>query len=192
MEYFIWEADKEAGQALIYGGWPALPISFSTGDLISVPVPAIEIKMNEKSQGFMTDNLLVMGAPPVFSDKMISILKDAGVDNLQTFPCRIINTVTGESHYNYRVVNVVGKIACLNKDNSEIDFADSEQTRILAWEYLTLDESKTLGQLFFVLAEMPVQIVIHKSVSSRLQDAGISGVAFTPQGDPMEGFPSIK
>jgi len=191
MDYLIWKLDRQDGQAMIYDGWPALSVSFSRGDFITNPVPMIEITMNEKSQGFMTDNLIVVGAPPIFSDRMISVLTDAGVNNIQTFPCKIINNITGEIFDNYKVINVIGKISCLDINNSEVEFLDSEKTKILLYEYLTLDESKIGEQLFFVLSEMPVQIIVHKKVVKMLQDAEITGVDFIEQGDLTVEFPPI-
>lgn len=70
MKYYLWENDKNDGDAFIYGGWPeGRSLSFFTGDRIIGVVPQIEIKMNERSQGRLTDNLLLTGRGRVFSNR---------------------------------------------------------------------------------------------------------------------------
>jgi hypothetical protein len=184
MEYFLWENDKDEGDAFIYSGWPhALPISFHTGNRITEPVPPIEITMNDRSQGRVTDNLLLTGRGYVFSQRLLDVLRASQVDNVDAYPCTVRNLVTGEVHKQYSVVNIIGKIACVDRAHSELVFASGSEDDLLGYEAIRLDESKIGGARFFLLAEMPVQIVVHESVVRACQEAGITGVRFVPQDD---------
>lgn len=184
MDYYLWQNRRDAGDAMIYGGWPNdLGISMISGDRIADGVPTIPIAMDAQSQGRLTDNLLMTGPGRVFSDRLVALLTDLGVGNLQTFPCRIRNLVTGETRDGFRAVNVVGKIACIDRARSEVeDFGDGSG-RILIWDYLTLDETRIRGQKLFVLAEMPVQLVVHREIKAAIEAAGLTGMEFVPQGD---------
>ncbi|WP_017852077.1 Imm43 family immunity protein [Leptospira interrogans serovar Szwajizak] len=174
MNYWIWENDRENGQAIIRGGWGG----------ISIEKKVVDIIMDERSQGELTDNLMVMGAPPVFSGRLVRLLQKFGVSNIETFPCRIQNTKTGEVHEDYFVLNVIEKIACVDFIKSSVEYVGDSSTKIFAWEYLTLDESRIQNQLLFVLEEMPVQIIVHKQIAEALEKSKITGVCFLPQGEP--------
>jgi hypothetical protein len=182
MDYFLWENDRNEGDAFIYSGWPQeVPFSFFTGNRISGVVPPIEITMNERSQGRLTDNLLLTGSGRVFSQKLLDVLRSAGVDNIDIYPCTIRNLVTGEIHKDYSVVNVIGKIACIDRAQSELVFATGSETEILGYHSIVLEESRIGGARLFVLAEMPVQIVAHAAIVEAVGDAELSGVEFVPQ-----------
>ncbi|EMO54275.1 imm11 family protein [Leptospira noguchii] len=182
-QYLLWENRREEGDAFIYGGWPrGLNVSFSTGTHIAQAVPKIEVTLNQKSQGRLTDNVLIAGGGPIFSDRFIQLLKQNGVNNIDTYPCEIINSVTNEIHRNFQVVNIIGKISCIDPINSDITFASGDPKRMLGYVYLSLDESKISDLKLFVLSEMPVQIVVHSEIATAMKDAGITGVEFMMQG----------
>lgn len=182
MDYFLWENEKSEGDAFIYGGWPQeVPISFYTGNKIAASVPPILITMNERSQGRLTDDVLLTGRGRVFSKKLLQVLRDAGVDNIDTYPCTIRNAVTGEVHTDYSVVNIVGKIACIDQKQSELVFATGSTTEILGYDTIVLDEQKIGDARLFLLAEMPVQIVVHRTVADAIKAAGLTGIDFVPQ-----------
>jgi hypothetical protein len=184
VQYYLWQNRREAGDAMIYSGWPqALGVSFITGRALEGPVPPITIEMNQRSQGRLTDNVLMTGPGRVFSHRLVQVLTDAGVDNIQVFPCTINNVVTGDTQSDFLAVNVVGAVACIDRSASEIDDFGDGSERILAWDYLTLNEDLVHGALMFVLAEMPVQIVVHESIKAVIEAADITGVEFIPQGD---------
>ena len=118
--------------------------------------------MNVLSQGVLTDNLIVMGGPHVFSGKLLRLLRDQGVDNVDAYPCTVRNLVTGEVHDDYFAANVLGKISCIDRSKSSLVEA-GQPDRLLGFEHITLDEEQIRGALFFLLAEMPVQMVLHRA-----------------------------
>ncbi len=182
MRYYLWENDKNDGDAFIYGGWPPdLGLSFYTGGRIAGGVPPILIKMNERSQGNLTDNVLLTGRGRVLSTRLLQLLAANGVDNIESFPCTIHNTVTGEIHTQFHVVNVVGKVACVDHVKSRAIYAAGSETDIIGFDSLVLDETKIGDFRLFVLAEMPVQIVAHEEIVRAIEAAGITGLAFAAQ-----------
>lgn len=147
--------------------------------------------MNKESQGVLNDNLVVLGGPHVFSKPLLNVLRECGVDNVQEFPCIIRNLVTGDSFDSHSIVSIVGKIGCIDHDNSEVDYLDGDSSKIFAYGYLTLDESKIGGPPLFLLAEMPVQIIIRRDIAEAIEQAGITGVRFVEQGDGYAALPPI-
>ncbi|WP_374600568.1 imm11 family protein [Niveibacterium sp.] len=184
MDYFLWQNRRMPGDAMIYGGWPsALGISMISGDRVAAPAAPIDVTLNAESQGRLTDSLLMTGAGRVFSERLVALLLDMGVGNIDAYPCRVVNVVTGEVREDFRAVNVIGKIACVDRAKSEFeDFGDGSN-RILIWDYLTLDEARIGGNKLFPLAEMPVQLVVHRDIKLAIESAGFSGMEFVPQGD---------
>lgn len=183
MDYLLWENSKDKGDAFIYGGWPAsLRQSFYSGDRITAAVPPIEITMNAESQGRLTDNLLLTGRGYVFSKKLLDVLRETGVDNIDAYPCTVRNLVTNEVHRQYSVVNVVGKVECIDRAQSEVMVGGPAGDQIIGYEYLTLDESRIHGWRLFLLAELPVQIVAHREVAEAIKRSGITGAEFVTQG----------
>ena len=182
MEYYLWENSKTEGDAFIYSGWPPeFTRSFHSGDRIVESVPSIEIVMNERSQGRLTDNLLHTGRGHVFSEKLLDVLRSCGVDNIDTYACTIRNLVSGAEHHSHSVVNIIGKISCIDRSKSQLVLATGEVDQILGYDRIRLDESKIGGARLFLLAEMPVQIVAHERVVEACRRVGITGVEFQPQ-----------
>lgn len=184
MNYYLWQNRKDPGEAMLYGAWPhASGLSMLTGQLLTLPTAPLELEMNARSQGRLADNVPMTGQGRLFSRRLLELLWDCGVDNLQAFPCRIRNVVTGEIFEDHFAVNVVGRVACVDHGASACDYLDDERRMLLAWDYLVLDEACARDAPMFVLAEMPVQIVLHRRIKSVLETAGITGVDFVEQGD---------
>lgn len=183
MNYFLWQNRRDPGDAMVYGGWPnVLGISMITGAPVVAPEMPIRVTLDASSQGRLTDSVLMTGPGRVFSARLVGLLQAHGVCNLEVFPCEIFNAVTGATHTDFHAVNVTGAISCVNLSRSEVDGFDDGSGRLLAWDFLTLDESRTGDIKLFPLAEMPVQLVVHRDLKVAIEAAGISGVEFVPHG----------
>lgn len=183
MNHYLWQNRRDPGDAMLYGAWPAGAPSMISGALQPPPAAGLLLPQNARSQGRLTDNLLLTGPGRVFSHRLLHLLQRCGVDNLQAFDCRIHNQVTGETVEGYAAVNVIGRVACVDAGRSEFEGFGDGSNRILIWEYLTLDPTAIPDLPMFVLAEMPVQIVVREDVKAAMEAAGISGVEFVSQGD---------
>lgn len=111
---------------------------------------------------------------PIMSDKLIASLQDAGVDNLQTFPAVLKGHYSGIDIPNYKVVNVVGKIAAADMGKS--DYIDMGGMGVMAvgFKDLVIDKTKTAGALLFRLVESITDIIIHESVKNHLETCGFN------------------
>lgn len=106
---------------------------------------------------------------PIMSDKLISALCEAGAENLQTYPAVLRDPLNGYERTDYKVVNVVGKIAAADMSNS--DYIDMGGIGMIAvgFKNLVIDNNKTDGALMFRLAESITDIIIHESVKKHLE-----------------------
>ena len=98
---------------------------------------------------------------PVFSDQLVEAFRKAGVNNFQTYKAILKNTNTGESWDKYQVVNILGKIACADLENSVYKVLIGTAYR---FSDLVIDDEKANGALFFRLLESHDKIIVQNDV----------------------------
>jgi hypothetical protein len=98
---------------------------------------------------------------PIFSKRLLSVVCQSGVDNLQTFRAELLNPNTGEKWDGFYAVNIVGKISCA-------DMGRSKYTQIgagmIEFDDLVIKPEAARGELLFRLAESTRRIIIHEKV----------------------------
>ena len=100
----------------------------------------------------------------VMSERLIDVLKSAGVDNLQLFKAQIVNEQTKEEIAGYQVVNILGLVSAADENASK----SRPLAHVRFFEKLILDETRARGQLMFRLAESLTDIIIAESVAKRI------------------------
>ncbi|MDF1553070.1 MAG: hypothetical protein P1P84_08415 [Deferrisomatales bacterium] len=156
-------------------------VYWNSGDIISTHLPdtfhlQLDVEQGEALVPMFNPGILVM------HDDMISTLRIAGVDNFQTFSAVISDEVRNVIHTNYKVVNIIGKVACANLSMSQ-HTAHGEPIMDVDFDSLVIDESRTHGLLMFRLAECVSAIVIADSVREALQEAGIKHLNYVSPED---------
>ena len=86
-----------------------------------------------------------------------SDLVDAGVDNIDVYPCVITLPETGEKNSEYQVLNIVGLCSCANMDASEYSTLGPS---IHIIDELVIDRQRLPDALMFRLAEDSGKIII--------------------------------
>lgn len=104
---------------------------------------------------------------PVMSSRLLAALREAGVDNLQSFEARLENPETGESWTGFSAVNIVGTIECADLGRSDYSELGGD---LLSFSWLVIDPKRAKGALFFRLAESPSTIIAHRRVGDYLYD----------------------
>lgn len=142
-----------------------IELDFIGGDYIAMPVETpLVYRTNGKSGDVMRDFL--KGSFPIMSEKFVSILQEAGVNNLQLFPAIIKSEVDGTVWENYFGVNILGLISCA-------DFQKSEYAEIMPGHFkfreLAIHLDKTKDALLFRLQEDSTTIIMHKSVGRHIK-----------------------
>lgn len=108
--------------------------------------------------------------------RLVEVVQDAGVDNLEVFPAVIRDAETGEEIHDYVAVNVLGLVACADMALSEADpIAD-----VYAFDNLVIDPDKVQDLLMFRLAESQIEIIVEEQVAAAIEAGGFTGVVLTP------------
>lgn len=113
----------------------------------------------------------------VMSSRLVSSLKDSGVDNIDCYPVLLKNTETNEI-YHYHAVNIIGIIAAADLKNSKWESYDNKALFDVHFEQLELNEEAAHGTLMFRLAEHTGTILIHERVRSHLVAANFETLRF--------------
>ncbi|NVJ10628.1 hypothetical protein HUW63_36160 [Myxococcus sp. AM001] len=177
------ELEVEIGQKYGVMEWPKVPdgvFGFQAGDLITVPVPEpVEFLVNNTGAHPPADS--VTSFMPVFSDRLVDAFRHAGADNMQTFKAILRNPVTGETWDSYKVVNVLGMVAC-----AELDKSTYKDPGGMGYEVkeLVIDTDRANGALLFRLAESQGMLIVNNSVLDHMYDEDddprFDGVDFIP------------
>lgn len=120
---------------------------------------------NAKSGDKMVD--FSKGAVTLMSKKFLTLMQEAGVDNLQAFPAVVQSETDGTIWENYFAVNILGMVSCA-------DLEKSKYTEIMPGHYrfkeLAINTEKVKGALVFRLHEHCPTIIIHRSVGRYIKD----------------------
>ncbi len=135
------------------------------------PVP-VRFRIDIDSEGrrmptlFTTPALVARGA---FHDLLVS----AGVDNVESYPAVIDNPESGEVHEDYRVLNIVGLLACADL-GAQPGVELGPGIRVI--DEPVLRKQALRDALIFRLAEDPVQIIVSDGLAKRIRAAGYTDV----------------
>jgi hypothetical protein len=157
--------------------------SWSVGKKFTVPVPTpiiVDATPIEEYAGpppEMNDaNILIM------STRLVKALREAGVDNIDTYPALLRNTETGKTHP-YEAVNIIGLVAAADLAKSEWESFDAKPQFDTTFERLVIDPDAAGGSLMFRLAENTFAIVVHARVRDHLVKSGLDTLTFAEPED---------
>lgn len=149
---------------------PNLPddVFFQAGELITQSIP--------EPLSFQCDCTAAHPPPdylrriiPVFSERLLSAVRQSGVNNLQTFRAELMNPSTGEKWGGYHAINIVGKIACADMERSKFSEIGAG---MIEFDDLVIKPEIAHGELLFRLAESTRRIIVHEKVIEHIVDFG--------------------
>lgn len=135
-------------------------IDFMSGNIVNFPEEKELVYTTNAVEG---DSLrdFQKGSFTLMSERFLKLLEDAGVDNVQKIPAKIVSDVDGYVWDNYFGVNVIGVITCADMDNS---IYDEIMPGHYIFDELAIHPEKANGALMFRLHEHLPTIVIHRNV----------------------------
>jgi hypothetical protein len=113
---------------------------------------------------------------PLMSCRLVAALRDAGVDNLQTYETKLVTTI-GENpppENHYLAVNVVGLVAAADLAKSSTNPDVPDKMISMDFHSLAIDPTKTRDALMFRLAENISAVMVHERVKNVLDQAGFN------------------
>ena len=151
--------------------------SWMDGSLITVPVPEpLEFVLDPNEPGPLKEmyNLDFL----LMSERLVSALVSAGVDNLQLFRAVIVDPETRSRREDYRVVNVIGRVAAADLGKSTWTVPIGRPIIDVDFDSLAINEQRASDLLLFRLAECLSAIIVHASVRDALLSAGFDSLTF--------------
>lgn len=188
--YYVWEKDFRLTSK--FACFNKEPDGYSIdvwprGESLLHDPPHLTLETDEDRPTALSDLLLTSSSYDLqfFSPKLVRLFDRIGVKNIAYYPVTVINHETGDAITNYKAAHIIGKIPCLDIQNSKYEyFSDSEDIMFL--EEFTIFEEKITplregGEkpLIFRLAEFEYIIVVAEIIKSECEKEGITGVKFT-------------
>ena len=179
--YWVWATEPDVETDAQIEECPAImqesDLQFNVGTRMAAQVPTVVFELTPDLYGALTDDLYAPGARGlVLSRRLCDLLRSAGVDNVDYYPCIIRDLVKGQDLEGYSIANVIGCVSCLDLDSSVV--SQDSLGNIFSIQKMAIDESRALGLLVFRLAEFPPLVIVHESVKSAVMAAGMTGLKF--------------
>ena len=111
----------------------------------------------------------------LFSDEVVSALRECGIDNFMTYLAEIYNLGDDRVYKNYKAVNIIGLVAAADMSASE-NIVHGSPLIDVDFDSLTIDPEKARDFVFFRLAECVSGIVVQESVKQYFDDKEIKGI----------------
>ena len=111
----------------------------------------------------------------LYSRKFFDLLNSSGVTNIEYFPADVTDLRTNQK-LEYYVGNILGRINALDHVASE--FILGSVGEIMSIERMVFDESKIQGHKIFMLGELPLVIIVHRSIKEAAEAEGLTGIRF--------------
>lgn len=153
----------------------SLNISFDYGNIISTPIPLIDIYFSNTENSAMTDNLVAssrMGL--LINAKIKDIFDTLNIDNVQYFKSRLIDEDTNAINVDYCLANIIGKKSCVDKSQSELELFPDGDIRFIDKLMLNLNDNTDYGHIFR-LAEYSTLLVISNELKTALDTNNVTG-----------------
>jgi len=121
MAYFVLDQDLDDLENAAIGGVPENidPTDWILGTWMPpLPTP-LSVTVHERSGELRGD--IMGGLVSLYSTKLKEALENFGVDSIQYFPVSLRDPESRKTEAGYFLVNIVGRIACLNRDQSHFE-----------------------------------------------------------------------
>ena len=82
-------------------------------ETVPEPIPCF---LDPRSGPLMPDLIIDV---PLFSQRLIEVLKGAGVRNLDLYDAEVIDRERGKTYTHYKAANIVGQVSCADLTRSE-------------------------------------------------------------------------
>ncbi len=163
------------------GNGDFVPNIFNAGESLTENSYTIRAHKGVSRQGELKDKLCieVNGASELFvvSPKVVSLLRQYNTSNMEFIDLSIEGTEVEVS--NYSLVNFLGKVDCMDDENSECMYVE-DTDYIYAIDHLALHEDNIPDTLSIFLMERTdnLVVVVRQDLATAIQEAGLTGFAF--------------
>jgi hypothetical protein len=139
------------------------------------PLP-VEAEIEAAQAGVLQDFIAV--PLPLLSKELQQAFVEAGVDNIDYYPAKIIDQKSGDVITSHVAFNVVGKISAADLQRTAFSPGSTKRMISADIDRLGVSEGAAREMLVFRLAESVNAILVHERVQEQIEAAGITGVEF--------------
>ena len=121
---------------------------------------------------------------PLMKRSLVTALRAAGVENLQTYPTRLTNPQGNPPAPEdlYLAVNIVGKVSAADLKASEVSPGNKDEIISVDFDSLAVDAGKAHDMGMFRLAENISAVLVHQRIREAIEAAGIEDLTwFKPE-----------
>lgn len=184
-DYFVWETRRASLASALAPQFPPTlkehGVSFLAGRRFLSPLPELEVRIPRINDGSSTDDLVVfMWRCIAHSDRLIEVLRKAGVNNIDYHALRIVREMTGEVYRTHRAANILDVVFCVDREKSNLYINDEDPHHLWFIDRLVLMEERLGDALCFRLGERPSTVIVHRRVKEAVEAAGMTGPVFLP------------
>lgn len=152
-----------------------LDLRFDDGRRITA-TPPIEVPYTQHPDERITDAVV---APSrlglVINETVRAVFESLDIDTVQYFPARLRALGTDEVTAEYWIANVVGSVACVDPERSDLVLFDDGDRQFIDKLVLKPSVAAELGHIFR-LAEFPPALVISDELTRSLERADVIGL----------------
>jgi hypothetical protein len=152
-----------------------LDLNFDYGINVNKSIPVIDILYSLNDGKLKTDNIVLSTRLGLLINKKIrDVLDTLNINNIEYYSTRLINKSNSEIDEDYKIANIIGKIECVDKENSELEFYTDGEIEFIDKLVLNLGKDKHYGHIFRMSEFLPL-IVISNSLKIKLEEKNITG-----------------
>lgn len=186
--YYVWKRDLKLVDRFSYFKDDPVGLDMDllrSGQEITPDMPVCDFVTDESYPTDLSDLLLTGYELHVMSPRLVKVFDNLSIENVQFFSTRIKNHETGEINENYKILNVIGAIDCIDLDHAEFARSRRSGNLIELAEYKILEEnvlSYSGGEppLVFRLEEFEWHLIVEERFKEACESEGITGCEFTP------------
>ncbi len=114
---------------------------------------------------------------PLMTQRLARALQGAGVSNIDFYPAEIHDPATATVNRDYVAFNIIGKIAAADMERSVFEAPEGGLVAV-HFDTLVIDSARALEVPVFRLAESTSGIVVHHTIKTAIEAAGIDTLEF--------------
>jgi hypothetical protein len=122
------------------------------------------------------------GSIAFMSPRLVKVLRDNGVENLDLYPAVVKYRTTGETHSVF-AFNLLGLISAVDEGKSQLSSVDGDFKMDSSIQGFEVDPSKARDLGMFRLAENSMTVLVHERIKRAIEAAGINTFAFVEPTD---------
>jgi hypothetical protein len=149
---------------------------FDEGRAVTITPPVIDVPFQLERDETIPDNIPAYGTRGLLiNDRVKAVLDGLAIDNVQYFAARLIDQRSRTVWAPYWIANVVGRVACIDHDRSDLETYEDGAVKFIDSLSLIALPDHAYGHIFR-LAEFPPAMVISDTLKRALEAAGITGL----------------